>query len=361
MDSKEENASTDDISPDFWPGFARERNLAIGWDLVGWGGKASSGAQTFALLEWDEAGNWEWIGIWRRKLGPKSGLLPLVFPWEEEENQKAFTNLSSYNKVILGIDAPLGYPLAFQQQVEGGALPPEWPKARQYDLLRNRVAERYIGRKRFRYQPPSNPQANPQRLRPLSPSLDGFTHITSLALAHLRSWQLKHGFALDPQELPAPSASRVAIEVYPAWMKVVGQPYNSLSPGNVLNHQNSQKQQKAPVWQAYARALQELDGVLEEAGPGHAKALSVEATFHKLYAEGHAKGKLELEDACDAALCALMAMGYGFRQNTSEASVKRAESLDSPGFPLTTTWRDIPRSLRHYARHEGWIHHPMLG
>jgi hypothetical protein len=178
--------------------------------------------------------------------------------------------------------------------------------------------------------------------------LDSFTNIATLALAHLYGWQAKQGFVLDPHDCPSAAQDRIALEVYPAFMKTLGAPAAT---------REAVRAHRSALFQAYAEALRDRPAP----GPtGTTPPLT--QTFFNLYRSVMSKtaAAVGADDICDAAVCALMAMGYGLRR---WYGAKLPNGIpDQPAvMPGTTLWEDLPRPLLQYARQEGWIHHPWLG
>lgn len=167
--------------------------VGLGWDVGGWMGKK----QGIAAVQWNR-GEVRWLYTPKTTKLPKSGVfLPTDF----------YESIDMDNKdqsIVVGIDAPLGYPAIFSRLVSG-----EYPS---FDMPQSEINNRYAYRdtERFIYS-----QFNK---KPLSATFDKLGNNTSLAVTTVRMWCLQYGFSLNPFGSDTETQRKI-IEVYPALLK----------------------------------------------------------------------------------------------------------------------------------------------
>jgi hypothetical protein len=134
------------------------------------------------------------------------------------------------HRVVLGIDAPLGFPIAFARLLCGGEAPGFRPDAPEIENpLAYRDCDRHIhytlGKK------------------PLSASFDKLGNNATVAMHHARRLARLHGDHIVPFDSPD-DGSHIFIEVYPALCKQPNEqgcyaPIGHLLPGDAIPGSNS--------------------------------------------------------------------------------------------------------------------------
>ena len=172
-----------------------KRIIGLGWDVGGWLGKNHG----IAVVEWqnDEL---KWLSF------PVATRLPKCGIFTPADFHKEIDNVDSDTTVVLGIDAPLGYPVAYQRLVSGGCPTMEKPDAEIDNIFAYRETERHIYRT--------------FKKKPLSATFDKLGNNTSLAITTVRRWCVEHHFLLQPSS-SSKMSNRDIIEVYPALIKTV--------------------------------------------------------------------------------------------------------------------------------------------
>jgi hypothetical protein len=117
--------------------------------------------------------------------------------------------LRAGTRVVVGVDAPLGYPRAFRAFVADPSVPGE-PVDPTGPFLRNPLAFRVTDRAIAERFP---------RKAPLSASCDKLGNPATVAMRHAWVWTNGRGPRVDLSDRPDPDAPAV-IEVYPALSKV---------------------------------------------------------------------------------------------------------------------------------------------
>lgn len=176
--------------------------VAVGWDVGGWHGTGNA----VVVLGWD--------GTRVHRLGVGQGPLPaggagLGDFVEAFCGTGAHDALRARARVVVGVDAPLGYPRAFRAFVADPAASgvPVNPAAPFVDNpLAFRVTDRAIA-ERF------------PRKAPLSASFDKLGNPATVAMRHTWRWTNGRGPLVDLGDRPNPDTPAV-IEVYPALSKV---------------------------------------------------------------------------------------------------------------------------------------------
>jgi len=237
--------------------------IGLGWDVGGWLGKNHG----IAAVEWfNEEIRWIYT--------PKAVRLPKCGIFTPDDFYSS-DNTPHNPRVILGVDAPLGYPAMFQKLVGGGCPSLEKPEAEIDNGFAYRDTERYIY-KEF-------------KKKPLSATFDKLGNNASLAIMTTRRWWSEFDF----QMLPSPNEGAVKhaiIEVYPALLKI--------------------------------KALSDMYNKVKQLIP-------VEYTASP--------------DAYDAAICALLALGYGL----AGKSPHLPKLIGPPA-----NWNGLSS--------EGWIYYPSF-
>lgn len=170
------------------------RIIGLGWDVGGWLGKNHG----IAAVEWqnDEI---KWLSLPTAIRLPKSGF------FAPSDFYKDIDNASSDVTVFVGVDAPLGYPDAYQKLISGECPSMEKPDAEIDNIFAYRETERHIYRT--------------FKKKPLSATFDKLGNNTSLAITTVRRWCAEHHFLLQPS-FSSRLSKREIIEVYPALIKM---------------------------------------------------------------------------------------------------------------------------------------------
>jgi hypothetical protein len=180
----------------------RKQLLAVGWDVGGWVGRK----QAVAVAALGPNGV-EWQGTataFRLADLPTAdwSLLHLIRKaWPD-----APEDVVERHRVVLAIDAPLGFPSAFTQLLTTGEVPPFAPNAPEIDNpLAYRACDRHIFRAFGK--------------KPLSASFDKLGNNATVAMHHARRLARLHNARVLPFDTPDDTAHAI-IEVYPALSKV---------------------------------------------------------------------------------------------------------------------------------------------
>jgi predicted nuclease with RNAse H fold len=179
--------------------------LAVGWDVGGWCGDK----QAVAVAEWkDGRPSFVHPGTARFRidaLDETNGLLSMLrLAWE---NPPAI--IFDHYRVVLAIDAPLGFPLAFRDLVTG-EVPETLPEAKEID---NRFAYRECDRHIYKQF----------GKKPLSASFDRLGNNATVAIFWARRWAWQYSMAMLPFRKAEPGQHCI-IEVYPALAKMPQKP-----------------------------------------------------------------------------------------------------------------------------------------
>ena len=173
--------------------------LCLGWDVGGWMG----GKQGAAAVLWDPASpSVQWVATprdFRLKAGTHLTFPDFVtlatggsWPWPTQSA-----------RCVVGIDAPLGYPVAYRRLVAGAQVDGSCPTREIDNILAYRDTERHIF-ERF-------------GKKPLSAPFDKLGNNASVAVSHVRRWATEEELRVAPFE--EVGSGHVAIEVYPALSK----------------------------------------------------------------------------------------------------------------------------------------------
>lgn len=175
-----------------------DKIIGIGWDVGGWMGNNHG----VAICEWDPATNTiDWRGTPTEIAIPKNGislqhLIGTVDPT---------FSLDDRSQYIIGVDAPLGYPKAFIQFINGEINPVEKSEKEIYNPLAYRYTDRVI------YETIGK--------KPLSAVFDRIGNNATAAISHAHMWEKRDGFKIYPMAKQVKTDKKIIIEVYPALVK----------------------------------------------------------------------------------------------------------------------------------------------
>jgi hypothetical protein len=177
--------------------------IGIGWDVGGWLGNH----QAVAMVRVGDDGSVKWLGrptrfrlnALRGVLTPK-GLIDLV------GGDPALLELE---RVVVAIDAPLGFPAAFCDFVAG------WPFGSDTQVPDSQARDKEIDNPLAYRATDQHVEARFQK-KPISAPFDKLGNCATVAMAHVRSWRTEHGFKVLPMDA---QGEREIIEVYPALVK----------------------------------------------------------------------------------------------------------------------------------------------
>lgn len=185
--------------------------VCFGWDVGGWMGR-KHGAAAVAWHPGSQA--IEWLGPPRqfRLPGPRLGFLEFVALAASEADLTVLDGA----RIVVGIDAPLGYPSAYRRLVSGDAVYLEGFSRELDNGFAYRETERHVhgalGKK------------------PLSAPFDKLGNNATVAISHARWWSAEHELKVVPFAT-AERDENVILEVYPALAKTKdGEPIPSLAP-----------------------------------------------------------------------------------------------------------------------------------
>ncbi|AXF57672.1 DUF429 domain-containing protein [Salicibibacter kimchii] len=173
--------------------------IGIGWDVGGWLGSNHG----VAICEWDSTKQTiEWKGAPTEISIPNSGRLSL-----QQLISSVDDTLDSDDdrRMIIGVDAPLGYPKAFKQLINGEINPVDKPEKE----IQNPLAYRYTDRAIYEML----------GKKPLSAVFDRIGNNTTVAMSHAKLWEKRDGFKIYPMEKQGKEDKKIIIEVYPALLK----------------------------------------------------------------------------------------------------------------------------------------------
>ncbi|SDN78610.1 DUF429 domain-containing protein [Alkalicoccus daliensis] len=176
--------------------------IGIGWDAGGWMG-SNHGA---AVCRWELSANEiTWLGTPTELSLPENSLFSLEEFIQQAAPGLHINEIEEDTLVVIGVDAPLGYPSAFHRLLKGERLPMGKPEKEIY----NPLAYRYTDREMYEVF----------GKKPLSAVYDRIGNNATGAMIHTKLWQEEHGFKTYPFEGAEPEDNRVIIEVYPALVK----------------------------------------------------------------------------------------------------------------------------------------------
>ena len=173
--------------------------LAVGWDVGGWRG-AKQAVAVMRQLDRQR----DWVGIPRTfkiEAFTQSGgsLLDLIrFGWPDVP-----IDVFDQYRIIVAIDAPLGFPVAFQQLIS------RKPSAK--IELGPEINNPFAYRETDRWVHQSFGK------KPLSASFDKLGNVATVAMYHAERWAITAGFPIVPFQ--PDDDHHAIIEVYPALVK----------------------------------------------------------------------------------------------------------------------------------------------
>lgn len=173
--------------------------IGIGWDVGGWMGRK----QGFSICLWDKEYNaFEWLGLPIEKSLPKTKLLSPYDIFELILNCN-YDEIEINNcDMVIGIDAPLGFPNGYIDFINGNNIIKHKPIFEIKSELAYRETERHI------YDVFSK--------KPLSAPFDKIGNNATVAISHVRAWVENYNFILQPSHTMGTNS---IIEVYPALIK----------------------------------------------------------------------------------------------------------------------------------------------
>ena len=170
--------------------------LAVGWDVGGWMGDKNA----VALALWKDGSP-----VPHPCGTPCCFTLPDTLMSPLELVRKACSTVTQTDldrlRVVIAIDAPLGFPYAFRRLVNGTTPSSGRPKSAINSPLAYRETERYVQRV--------------FRRTPLSAPFDKLGNNATVAIAHMQFWRRSHWYRVPPFDAPG-DHTKTAIEVYPA-------------------------------------------------------------------------------------------------------------------------------------------------
>ncbi len=176
-----------------------KRIIGIGWDVGGWAGDK----QGIAVVQWDFGfDSLNWMGTPRQITIPVGSMLT---PENIVAQVTGTYNNDYFNEslVIIGIDAPLGYPTDFIQFLSGNLLGFTKPEREIDNSLAYRDTDRHIFKELNK--------------KPLSHVFDKLGNNSTVAITHLQLWE-NSGYSIHPRNR-SEHDRKVIIEVYPALVK----------------------------------------------------------------------------------------------------------------------------------------------
>ncbi|MFW6266173.1 MAG: hypothetical protein ACOC21_01265 [Halanaerobiales bacterium] len=179
------------------------RVIAVGWDVGGWMGSNHG----FAVSKWNkEQGRVEWAAVPASYSIPYDSLFYLDHIFSKMGLEKL--NKLEDNKIIVAVDASLGYSKEYINFIQGKNKYFKKPQKEIYNPLAYRETERIIYKKFNK--------------KPLSAPFDRLGNNSTVAISHCRLWKEKYGFKLNPQDISEKNEegeNRIIIEVYPSLLK----------------------------------------------------------------------------------------------------------------------------------------------
>ncbi|MDQ0253429.1 putative nuclease with RNAse H fold [Evansella vedderi] len=182
---------------------AFDKVIAIGWDVGGWMGSNHG----VAICQWDKTSKKiSWLGkptetsITHNSLMSLEQLIQQVDPSFDLDHSSRSNTL-----VVIGVDAPLGYPMAFTKLLNGETPPIVKPQKEIHNPLAYRRTDQEIH--------------NVFGKKPLSAVFDRIGNNATLAILHTRLWEKDNDFIVYPFRERTFKDNRIIIEVYPALVK----------------------------------------------------------------------------------------------------------------------------------------------
>ncbi|MFW6048993.1 MAG: DUF429 domain-containing protein [Candidatus Bipolaricaulota bacterium] len=228
----------------------KNKIISIGWDVGGWMGNNHG----FAVCTGNPVdGKLTWVG------SPVELAIPHGSTFSLEEvistvGGEGSIDLSE-DRVAIGVDAPLGFPVGFTDFLAGDRGGFTRPEKEIYNGLAYRETDKYI------YE-------NFDK-KPLSAVFDRLGTNCTAALVHVRKWSGKFGFVVQPRRT---KEKRNIYEVYPALVKdgrhTPARPeLRRLLPGDVTPGTDAYDAALCPLMGLGAETDGEIHGVPELVGP----------------------------------------------------------------------------------------------
>jgi hypothetical protein len=173
--------------------------IGLGWDVGGWQGKK----QGFAVAVWDGM-NIEWKNSPYVTSLDQLGNDPIVALWNLWARFMGTEELGPDDKVVIGIDAPLGWPMDFQALIHNTSKFPEKVEKQINNRFAYRKTEQYIYEK--------------YEKMPLSASFDKLGNNATVAISYAKEWANRDLYRVLPQQSNS-FCRRAIIEVYPGLEK----------------------------------------------------------------------------------------------------------------------------------------------
>lgn len=171
--------------------------LGIGWDVGGWMGKKNA----FAFSSFDtQEKSFSFLGHPFHLSVPASGFFDIKSLAENND-----VDFEAFDKIVIGIDAPLGFPRKYKEMVNGNISEMPKPSKEIFSPFAYRECERHI------YET--------FKKKSLSAPFDKIGNNLTLALYQSHFWNKEYGFNIHPQN-QKDNDKRIAIEVYPALAKM---------------------------------------------------------------------------------------------------------------------------------------------
>ncbi|WP_280770820.1 DUF429 domain-containing protein [Salipaludibacillus daqingensis] len=179
-----------------------EKVIGIGWDVGGWMGNNHG----VAICEWDRQSNkLRWKGRATETSLPDDSLMSIEQLTGTADSSFEFDKLDDDTVVVIGIDAPLGYPVPFNKLIDGGLPDMFKPSKEIYNPLAYRFTDKEIYRVFGK--------------KPLSAVFDRIGNNATLAIFHARHWEREAEFKVYPFKEKDVTDNRIILEVYPALVK----------------------------------------------------------------------------------------------------------------------------------------------
>lgn len=176
-----------------------DRIIGIGWDVGGWMG----GKHGIAVAQWTVGSDkLQWLGSTVCSIAQGKVFTPHTLFNAAVKNIS--TEYLENSHIVIGIDAPLGYPDDFVKLVTGKQVAFERPAKEIDNRLAYRDTERYVHQTFGK--------------KPLSATFDKLGNNATVAVYHIGAWCKDLGYSVHPIMEEAQDA-KIIIEVYPALIK----------------------------------------------------------------------------------------------------------------------------------------------
>jgi len=173
--------------------------IGIGWDVGGWMGRK----QGFSICLWDKNQHtFEWLGEPMQSSLPNNKIISPNDIFEMLLNYKVEEFVLDHSEIVIGIDAPLGYPRKFTDFINGSNVFEHKPISEIMNPMAYRETERHI--------------YNVFSKKPLSAAYDKIGNNATVAISHIREWVINYGYIVQPSYN---IGTKNIIEVYPALIK----------------------------------------------------------------------------------------------------------------------------------------------